>query len=566
MIVSDCDAINNILTPHAYAANATDMARLALAAGTDLDCGGALTTALPDALSAGAVTLDQLRSHLTNLFTLRFSLGEYDADVDQTYRAIPESAVCTNASIALAISAAVQGIVLLKNSGATLPFSTSTTQTLAIIGPLAARSDVMQSNYKGIACPGTLQPLTEAFDSYAVTVNYALGCNVSDMDTSGFAEAVAAASSADAVIVVAGLDLSIEAEALDRTSIAWPGVQSRLIAAVAAAAKRPIVLVIMAGGAIDVSAELANNRIGAILWTGYPGQGGAVAIASAVYGDIIPAGRLTQTIYPATFTSNVSFLDMGMLPGPSAFPPGVNPGRTHRYYTGPTVLPFGYGLSYVSWTYDIVAAPVKISLAPSTDYILAHATHGALFAPLVSPIVATVSVRVTNVDVARAADDVVLVFLIPPGAGKGGMPLETLIGFERISVAAGAWQVVSFNVSARDLTSVVVVGPETIRRPIAGAWLVRIGRQYSGGFTEVAFTAVCDGSCSPPRESFVADEVAGIVIGSSVACVTALVVAIAAWRRQRTTRAPMAAAATELVPLNSRSTVNKEWFAASGAS
>ena len=124
-----------------------------------------------------------------------------------------------------------------------------------------------QSNYKGPACPGTLLSVSAALAPYAA-VTMTLGTDIAGTSYAGFDSATAAAAAADAVVLVMGLDLTQEAEALDRTTIAWPGVQAQLIAAVAAAARGPVVLVVLAGGSVDISAELSNPLVGAILWAG----------------------------------------------------------------------------------------------------------------------------------------------------------------------------------------------------------------------------------------------------------------------------------------------------------
>jgi hypothetical protein len=124
-------------------------------------------------------------------------------------------------------------------------------------------------------------------------------------------------------------DQSQESEGNDRTIISFPGVQDALIqqasaplvhscrpptqpppstpsAQVCAASKGPCVVVVMAGGSLDLSAVAANPAVAAIVWTGYPGQSGGVAIANTLFGASAPAGRLVQTIYPASFATDVS--------------------------------------------------------------------------------------------------------------------------------------------------------------------------------------------------------------------------------------------------------------------
>merc|ERR1711879_474922 len=132
-----------------------------------------------------------------------------------------------------------------------------------------------------------------------------------------------------------------------------------------------------------------------------------------------------------------------MRPGPSAWPRpdcpapydscqnGTNPGRTHRFYTDKAVVPFGYGLSYTTWKYKVVDAPQEIKLDSLSQQLQTSAEHLPM-KQLIDPF----KVQVTNTG-SIDADDVVLAFASAPGAGKNGLPLQDLVGFERVHVKAG---------------------------------------------------------------------------------------------------------------------------------
>lgn len=103
-----------------------------------------------------------------------------------------------------------------------------------------------------------------------------------------FNAAIDASRQADATVLIMGLDQSIEAEFKDRAGLLLPGRQQELVSKVAAAAKGPIILVLMSGGPIDVSFAKNDRLIGGIVWAGYPGQAGGAAIADILFGKNNP--------------------------------------------------------------------------------------------------------------------------------------------------------------------------------------------------------------------------------------------------------------------------------------
>jgi hypothetical protein len=138
----------------------------------------------------------------------------------------------------------------------------------------------------GVAC-GYTTPL-QGISRYTKTIHQSGCIDVACNGNQQFGMAEAAASQADATVLVMGLDQSIEAEFRDRKDLLLPGYQQELISRVARASRGPIILVLMSGGPIDVSFAKNDPRIGAILWAGYPGQAGGAAIADVLFGTTNP--------------------------------------------------------------------------------------------------------------------------------------------------------------------------------------------------------------------------------------------------------------------------------------
>ncbi len=174
-VVGDVDTVADIFgrNAHHYAADAAEASALALKAGNDLCSGHTYENGLSDALKRGLVTEADLDTALRRLLLLRFELGQFDPPAMVKYRAIPESVVASPQNDAVALKAAQESLVLLKNDG-TLPWKLSEIHTLAVVGPTADDGAALVGNYSGTPKkPITiLKGLRAALEPRGIKVNY----------------------------------------------------------------------------------------------------------------------------------------------------------------------------------------------------------------------------------------------------------------------------------------------------------------------------------------------------------------------------------------------------------
>ena len=439
-VVSDCDAVDDIRSGHHAAPDEATAAAMALAAGTDLDCGDAYRS-LVDAVHRGLVSEAAVDTALTRLVLARLRLGMFDPPALVPYASIPADDNDTPAHRALALEATRESVVLLKNAGGILPLRPGL-RRVAVIGPDAADVAVLLGNYHGTpAAPvtplaGLRARLPGATIVYARGSVWAEGQPGSDSATAAALRdsAVVVARGADVAVLFLGLSPKLEGEEMDvhlpgfdggdRTSLALPAPQEALLQAVVATGT-PVVLVLLNGGALAV--DWAAAHVPAIVEAWYPGQAAGTAIADVLFGDYDPAGRL-----PVTFYRSVSqlppFTDYAMA------------GRTYRYFRGDVLYPFGYGLSYARFRYRDLRVPRSVRAG----------------APV------PVSVAVENAG-SRAGDEVVELYVTIPGA-RVPVPIRSLEGFTRVSLKPGERRRVRFTLQPRQL-SVIDAAMRRVEEP-----------------------------------------------------------------------------------------------------
>ncbi len=555
-VTSDNPAVFNIYDPHHYVATRPEAAALGIQAGCDLirftGRKADLTESLPKAVALELLSVADLDQAITRLLTVRILLGEMDPPESVPYNRINFDVVDSPAHQALALDAARQSIVLLKNQQHFLPLDKSKLLNVAVIGPTAGfhlggysgRPSVRISPYQGIAAalgvtvhnhngqiwpdelksvhtgvrtqtsseggrniwriengswveykpqdftgktriairmaamgaralvrvhidsldgpqiatlhvphtgnwqrwstvsapisgitgkhsvffkftgkstgPGKglcnvewfqLQPLNSAPAPQArpghPAVVYHPGCSVAGpRDEVLFSQAVAAAKTADVVILVCGVDQSVDREGYDRKDIQLPGVQHELIKACFQANPKTV-LVLNSNNTVAVNWEQEN--LPAIVAAIFGGQAQGAAIADVLFGNYNPGGKTCCTWYKSV----------------DQLPPFHNydimKGRTYMYFAGDALYPFGYGLSYTTFQYS----DVRISsseLSPDKSI--------------------KVSCKITNTG-SLAGSEVAQFYVVAPKSPVK-RPLKQLVGFTRVELKPGETRAMTF--------------------------------------------------------------------------------------------------------------------------
>ena len=439
--VSDCWAIRDFHENHKLTGSAAESAAMALKAGCDLNCGCAYQSIL-QAYKEGLITEEDITRSAVRLFTARYMLGIL-GNAGSEYDDIPYEAIECEAHLALTRKAAAESCVLLKNDGL-LPLDANTCGTLGVIGPNANSRSALIGNYHGTASRYiTVLEGIQAQVAGRCRVLYSAGCALSGdrveplaQPYDRIAEAVAVAEHSDTVILVLGLDETLEGEegdtgnsyySGDKPDLLLPEPQQVLLERVLAVGK-PTAVILLAGSAIDLSA--AQEEAAAILLAWYPGALGGKEVARLLFGEVSPSGKLPVTFYENDALARMpDFTDYSMQ------------GRTYRYYRDTPLYPFGYGLSYAKFIVTGLSADREAA-----------------------------AVRVKN-EGPCAADEVVELYLRDEQSPLAP-PNPVLCGFRRIHLDAG--EEADFSV-AIDPQAFTVVDEDGRRLPGSGQWTLYAG-------------------------------------------------------------------------------------------
>ncbi|HAZ03738.1 MAG: hypothetical protein A2W90_16855 [Bacteroidetes bacterium GWF2_42_66] len=441
-VFSDYGALRMLESFHKVSADKAETVLLALQAGVDLEAPqGYAYPELGELVEEGKVDIGLIDEAVKHILTVKFRAGLFDKPYI-TPNNISEL-VHSEEAVSLARQITEESIVLLKNENALLPLDVSRLRSVAVIGPNADRVQYGDYSYTKSKLSGVT--ILEGIKNYAnnrLKINYAEGCNIAGIDTTGFKEAVKIAGQSDLVVLVIGGTSKILSgigwgentmeddptcgEGYDRADLIPPGVQPQLIRAVYKTGK-PVILIMVHGRAYDIRWE--KEHIPAILEAWYPGEQGGNAVAGILFGDVNPSGKL-----PVSFPQSVGHIPAFYNYKPSGrgyyHKPGTTtkPGRDYVFHSTDPLFPFGFGLSYAQFEYSDLKIEQK--LLNGTDTV-------------------RLSLKVRNAG--KVAGKEVIQLYIHDKISSVTTPVKVLKGFTKIEIKPGDKKTVSFELPCKEL-------------------------------------------------------------------------------------------------------------------
>jgi len=467
-VVSDCDAIDSMrLGYHGYSLTGEMAVQDGVKAGCDSNCGKIYFDFGRKALEMGLFSKEELDTSVRRLLRPLFRLGLFDSPDQDPYGHLGWEHVNTDKHKELSLEGSRQGIVLLQNgvNSNVLPLSTNSSQVILVAGPMYNATVDMLGNYNGPVCDGgggeCITSPSQWIDKLSNnSVRFMMrgvpdGCTE---DESDIPWVIHQAQFADVIILGLG-GTCHEREGIDRGFLQLPGSQLALFKNVCELGK-PIVVFIIGGGTYSID-DLKGIEKVAVLQVGFPGPYGGRAIAEVIFGRVNPSGKLSTTMYPSTYATSspmrgTPWMDSRIRPS------GQGEGRSHMFYNGTPLFPFGFGLSYttfsISWPH---AHPTAIVI--DLDHVETQLPKVAFH------------VKVTNTG-SRSGKEVVQAYWSPSIEVDSQLKRQ-LFGFQSAVLDPGASVMLHFHlpVDANTIASVNEAGDRLFR---SGMYLVTFTRGY----------------------------------------------------------------------------------------
>ena len=421
-VVTDYTSINEMVN-HGVVANDKEAGELALNAGVDMDMQGAVYQRfLKQSLKEGKVSQKQIDEAVRRVLRLKFDMGLFEDPYKYCNVEREKATLFSAENRAAAREVARKSIVLLKNEQAVLPLKKG--QKIALIGPLGDNKSELMGNWNGAGNANDCVSLREGLSKpqwQTGSLSITQGCDFEGVDKSGFSAAINAAEQADVVIVAVGEKAMMSGEAAARAELGLPGVQEELVLELIKTGK-PVVVVLMNGRPLAIP-RIAEGAT-AILETWWLGTETGNAIADVLFGAYNPSGKL-----PMTFPRSVGQVPIYYNHKSTGRPYDPNSKWTSKYIDMPNApqWPFGFGLSYTTFSYSEPKATVNASA---------------------KQILVTCSVTNTG----KTAGEEVAQLYVHDLVGSVTRPVQELKGFQKIMLQPGETRELTFTLTERDLS------------------------------------------------------------------------------------------------------------------
>lgn len=422
-VVSDWNAVRE-LKAHGVAETDDDAALMAFKAGVDMNMtDGLYNRCLEADVRSGKVDLQAIDASVERILRAKYALGLFEDPYRFLDNKRERQVVRSQSMIDLARKAAVSSMVLLKNDNATLPLSKQT-KRIALIGPLANNRSEVMGSWKARGEDADVVTVLDGIKNKLgsnVSLQYVQGCDFLAPSKDEFSSAFEAAKQSDVIIAVVGEKALMSGESRSRAILRLPGQQEALLDTLRKAGK-PLVVVLMSGRPLCL--EKVDKQADALVEAWFPGTQCGNAVADILFGDAVPSAKLTAS-FPLT---------EGQIPNYYNYKRSGRPGdmpysSTVRHIDVPNknLYPFGYGLSYTSFSYGEMQCPQQFN------------PDGSL----------QVSVDVTNTG-SYDGEEIVQLYVADKVASMV-RPVKELKGFEKVFIPKGQTKHVVFTINVRDL-------------------------------------------------------------------------------------------------------------------
>lgn len=424
VLISDWASIKEMIA-HGVAEDEAEAALKAMRAGLDIEM---MTPCyvhhLADHVTAGRIDEQLIDDAVLRILQLKQKLGLFENPYHGADPVREAEMILCEEHREIARQAAIKSSVLLKNENSVLPLAAN--QCVALIGPFASSNDILGQ----WSCVGDKEDAVILEDAMirragAERIIVAEGSGIYEMTEAQWAEAETAAKEADVIVLALGEESIMSGEARCRTDITLPAAQRELLRRAKGLGK-PVAVVLFNGRPLDLSG--VYDVADALLEVWFPGTEGGAAITSLLYGDAEPTGRLSMSFPVSAGQIPVYYNNYNT--GRPLLSPYSGEVYVSRYLDAPNepLLPFGYGLSYTTFTYS----EPKLS-----DRVMN--SEGLL----------KVTVSVTNCG-PRAGEEVVQLY-VRDWSGDVIRPLKELKDFAKIKLAAGETRELVFELTEEQL-------------------------------------------------------------------------------------------------------------------